>query len=359
MRVDSRPPLLTLPVSGGGALPSLRLGDELLAKVLRADPSRVLLQIGDSTVEARSTLTLQPGRQLLLRVTQLQPALVLQLTAQARGDQAVDAALRALLPQPAARAPLTGALAPLLALPSERLPEPARQALAALLARLPVADTLTRPAGLARAVAASGLFLESRLARTGAPPAGDLKAALLQLLQAMRAGAATKDPGAAAEADPLKITEATEGALARLQLLQLHAATSPRLDLLVELPTLFGGALELLELRIEADKDRARADEPDARDAPAPAHQVRLGFSFAESGRLDALVRLRGERVTVGWWAERPQAAAILREQLPLLARRLAELGLEVEEIGCLDGRPPAPSRLPILRREGLLNERA
>lgn len=360
MNIDRLSSLLTLRPGAAATLPALRLGDELTVKVLRAEAGQALLEVGNRRLEARTSLPLAPGQTLQLRVAQLQPTLVLRLAAQVGAERTIDEALRALLPQPAARAPLGEALARLAAAPTGRLPAQAQQALAGLLTRVPSAASLGTPGGLARALAGSGLFLEARLAASpGAAAPADLKSALLQLVHGLRATRAPAAPAAAAAPQDLELAELVElaeGALSRLQLLQLHAVSSPRLDLLFELPLLFGGQLELLQLRVE-EEDRGGGDESNTADAPG--HQVRLGFALGEAGRLDALVRLRGERVSVLWWAEQAQTAQLLREHLPLLESRLAELGLEVQAVECLDGRPQPLDALPLLRRQGILRERA
>lgn len=336
------------------SLPALRLGQELVARVQRADAGRVLLDIAGSQLEAQTELPLRQGQALSLRVAQLQPAIVLKLAPDVGGQQTLAEALRALLPQPGARAPLATALVSLHAGGERTLPEPVQRALASLLARLPAAESLAQPNALQRALSQSGLHLERRLAegQTGAV-GGDLKAGLLQLIKTLRQGAGERET----VEELTRLSGAPEDALARLKLLQLHGATAVKPDLFYELPVLFGGGLELLQLRVE--QDAARGEEENSPQAQDGGFQIRLGFGFADSGRIDALLRLRGEAASVFWWSERAQTAELLRAHLPLLAERLGALGLEVAELTCLDGQPQPIDALPLLRQGGLVHERA
>jgi hypothetical protein len=351
MQIDRLSLALTLR-SPTASLPALRLGQELVARVQRADAGRILLDIAGVQLEAQTELPLRSGQSLSLRVAQLQPTVVLKLIPGITGQQTLADALRELLPQPGSRTPLAASLANLQPQGLRVLPEPVQRALGALLARLPSAETLGQADTLSRALAHSGLHLERRLAAGDtATFKQDLKSGLLQVLKTLRsADRETVDELA-------RLTGAADDALARLKLLQLHAATAAKPDLFYEFPVLFGSTIELLQLRIE--QDAPRGDEENPPPAQDGGFQIRLGFGFADGGRVDALLRLRGEAVSVFWWSERPQTAELLRAHLPLLAERLSALGLEVKELAFLDGPPQPLDALPLLRQGGLVHERA
>jgi hypothetical protein len=350
MQIDRLSPALTLRLPTA-SLPALRLGQELVARVQRADAGRVLLDIAGAQVEAQTELPLRSGQALSLRVAQLQPTVVLKLSPGITGQQTLADVLRKLLPQPGSRIPLAVSLANLQPQGLRMLPEPVQRALGALLARLPSAETLGQPNTLSRALARSGLHLERRLAAGDmATVKQDLKSGLLQVLKTLR--------GAERESvDELaRLTGAADDALARLKLLQLHAATAAKPDLFYEFPVLFGGTIELLQLRIE--QDAPRGDEENPPPVQDGGFQIRLGFGFADGGRVDALLRLRGGAVSVFWWSERSHTAELLRTHLPLLAERLSALGLEVKELAFFDGPPQPMDALPLLRQGGLVHER-
>lgn len=379
-----------------------RLGDQFAAKVEMVD-GKPMLRLSASPLQLPlpAGTGLRPGQAVTVQVTQLQPSVVLKVlpqlaeaeladvlrTAAPADDaqpaaspartapaplpdrqfqQTVESALRALLPQAGSRIPLAETLRTLLTVAPERLPPALRDALSALLTALPRADEAAEPTALRQAISRSGVFLESMLARTpaGEAPAlpRDLKALLLRVLaraQAPEAAAGPKQAARALESALLEemaaVEQASGKALQRLQLLQLQSVQSrDGLDLLLELPLRLGEQLDHLQLQVQEE-----AAEPDQPERPDPGLQVRLNFGFQDLGRISVSLRLAQDQVSVIWWSEQPEVAALVREHLGELRERLEALGLTVRELNTVAGKPAAAADVPVLMRRGLVDEKA
>ena len=400
------------------AVAAWRVGQVLEALVARVEgPARAWLRIGPAEVPVRTHAPLTPGARLTLRVASTRPAVTLMpVRAPAPGagrapeTVTVPSAWRVVLPR---QRPLAEALGRMLAagLPAGREAGPAPRSpttepLAALAARLPVPATLARPEGLAAAIAASGLFLEARLARGEAPPPGDLKLALARAAAALRAAggeppAAPKRvsaPREAPEPGPARApagrepsspppaprstpaerpepgvprtstllaggapahdaSDAAEAALARVTARQLESLPrggeeTPRWSL--ELPVrLADGRLAGLHLRIGDERGR------NARDDEGRRWQVRLALELPDGGAVHAAVALAGRRVGVRFVSPDARLAQALSAGLPRLAEALQRRGLEPGVLDSRAGRPPGAEDPVRLRPPGLLDTEA
>lgn len=221
-------------------------------------------------------------------------------------------------------------------------------------------------ADLRSAMAASGLFLEARLA-SGPASASDLKAALSELGQALAAtardepapaldhappappyrdGPQTGQPAVAADLAPTlppqvlaaHLLRRVSGALSR-QLLQ-QAASTPR-------P---GGASWLFELPLATPQGAAVAQfEIDAEDPPPSAADLerawraRFTLDLAGVGPVHVNLALRGSALRADLWVEAPDAATRLDAERARLATALQAQALEPQ----IAIRPGAPQVLP------------
>lgn len=342
------------------AAQGFRLGAELHAIVRRSDSGQPLLELADGELlTPHSKVPLRPGAQLLLRVIQTQPMVILQIIEPRSGSRAVDDALRALLPSSGSRAPLFESLTQLLgATSAPRLPPSVLTALAALAAHAHPPERLTDPSRLAEALRHSGPLLESHLLRAAdGTPGQDLKAQLLRLATQLRA--ALLKPSSSSEQPDRALLNAlldnSDRALARIEAQQLQATSGRSLDLLFELPLLADGELEKLQIRIQ-DEAPAREEQGDR---PEAGLLIRLRFEFAAIGAISAMLRLSGDTLGLHWWAERAATGTLVRQALPQLEARLHALGLQVGEMDCSDGMPPPIDDLPVLQTRGLLHEKA
>lgn len=355
MRIEQ--PRVTLTIDAARAGPLLRLGAELQATVRPSGDGQLLLELQDGQLLApRSSVPLRPGDQLQLRVTQLQPATVLQILSTRQPDSPLQAGLRVLLSSAGSRTELGTGFTQLLAiLASDPPPSALRPLLAAIAAQVRQPSQLADPAALAAALRDSGLFLERHLSGEAAPPPEqDLKAQLLRLAAQLQAMAQPRTEASVADSSLPRLAELAEGLLARLETLQLQAASSQHLDLLFELPVQGQAGLETLQLRIQEERSQASGG---GETESGGGLLVRLRFGFADDA-LGAVLRLAGDTVSVHWWAEQETTATRLQAALPLLAGRLEALGLQVEALHCLAGEPPDIAELAVLRTQGLVDEK-
>jgi len=305
------------------------------------------------------------------------------MTLEAALARAVAGAVQSAAPRQGGLGPLMADLAQALASPD--LPPAVREAGVRLLGlRTPLTPTLSAQ-DLRQAVARSGLFLEARLAAqaaTGAPLPPDLKAALLNVREALAGWAArAAPPGASAPpsaaaappppfrggpvaaqppastplpADPQvvarRLVREAEGAVARQELLQAASLPSARPADAAEPP---GRSHWLFEIpfatpqgtavaQFEVERDGGGADGGAPSDAP-PHWRARFALDVEPFGPVHAQVTLSGARAGVQLWAERPETALALRAHQDLL-RGALELAAYAPEVAVMTGAPPKPA---------------
>jgi len=293
----------------------------------------------------------------------------------------------------ASQAGLAGLLADLtLALQSSGLPAGAQTAAAQILGAQLALDPPPTAEDLQQAVAQSGLFLEAQLAQAGAPPNGDLKALLLNLIETLQsaadpdasglasaglasngAGPAPPYAGAALQgqppATPLIMPEAAmemvaallskeaKGALSRQVLMQ--AASLPKSGQAAAAQTSVGqggapqsAASWLFELLFAAPDGPAvgqfqidRDGEPPQNGGPAPIWRARFSLDFTPIGPIQARISLSGGQAHVALWAQNEDTWTMLDAQQGDLAAALAADEL-VAQVAVFQGQPnvaPAP----------------
>ena len=272
------------------------------------------------------------------------------------------------------------------------LPEAARQALSQLIARFPASTGVAPGAGSSSGapeqvrqwLSESGLFAEARLARAQDAPPADLKLALMRVVASllsqqgqgpehfMRLRAASSPEllqaplqfprlasapatSTAAASDPVntgQLLKLLAGMLNRITVNQLHSqvltaraggdAPAPTSTLLVELPWLTPQQEpRVAQLRIE-QHEREQKQQAGSRKTPVSEWRLTLAMDLDEAGPLHFDLALRQQTVSASIWAEHQATLRRVNEQLPLLRRSLSELGLEVTELECRRGTPPA-----------------
>lgn len=358
--------------------PNWRLGAMVEALVLEdLRQGMASLRIGGTTYSAQIPFPVTKGERLLLEVASLDPLPTLRAVRDTGTADPVAAALRNLLPQQGALGPALARTAALLTLaqgPAE-IPPKALQAAQHLLQSLPTRSAVTSAEGLRKALANSGILLESKLLTTALDGPNeiqsDFKANLLRLEQVLReilgtpgrerATSAPK-PGAEALLPPLRAQHPAPqprtvlsppdmtqigaflaeldadigGALARIQLHQL--ASQPMVETrehlwLLELPVRQDGETDIWQLRIEEEQRR--------KDTPEGANwRVEMAFDLSGLGPLVAVLELRANQVSVRFWAEQTETATLLDENLDLLEGRLGRVGVTTGNLSCHHGKP-------------------
>ncbi len=272
------------------------------------------------------------------------------------------------------QAGLAGLLANLeRALQSPALPTQVQTAATQILDAQLTLDPPPTAQDLQQAVAQSGLFLEAQLAQTGAPPDGDLKAALLSLAATLEpligadvpatTGAGPAPPYAGAPlqgqppAPPLLAPEAAlelvaallskdaKGALSR-QVLMQTASLPKSTQLSAQGSAQKPGASWLFELLFAAPGGPAvaqfeidRDGEPPHDGAPDPIWRVRFSLDFAPIGPIHARISLSGGQAHVALWAENDDTRSLLDAHQAELADALLEDELTAQ-VAVFHGRP-------------------
>lgn len=285
------------------------------------------------------------------------------------------------------------------------VPEGVRGAAGKLLGLLPSIQQLSDPEALARALGASGAFLEARLlAGQTEGLSSDLKVALLRLLAqlpnlpgstplaAAQVGAATGQAlpafarnalgalgqtsarqaalgfplgagqlgsqlpaGLEEHADLELLLKLAAAAVSRLQTHQLsslaQSQTTPDGTQLttwqLELPMRDQRDIVPLQVKLQREESQRQSEKEQA----DVLWKVELAFDMAPLGPLQIQAQLLRGNLSSQLWAERPETAALITTELDHLRERLQAAGLSVGELACRQGVPPQGPRTSLEQR--------
>lgn len=135
-----------------------------------------------------------------------------------------------------------------------------------------------------------------------------------------------------------KLLNHTEGALAKLQVLQLQhlqPSDSQKTMWSFELPVRTDNTLDNIMIYIEED-----AEGEDSSQYTIP-WKVILKFNIKELGAIQAHISLQGTKVSVNFWIENKSTTSLFSEHLSLLDSQLKKVGLESGNINCHCDTPP------------------
>lgn len=270
---------------------------------------------------------------------------------------------------------------------TQPLPESARQAIQQVLSRMPTSTSLVPGTGgqdqtlqqVKQWLSESGLFAESRLLQSPSANLPDLKLAIGRVVTALLAQQG-HGPGQFNSLTPLASPElmqvplqfpqammqtshaSTEanntgqmlrllaGMLNRITVNQLHSqvltaraggeAPAPVSTVLLELPWVTPqNEPRIAQLRIEQQENQ-REDQKRKQTSAIGEWRLSLAMDLDDAGPLQFDVTLRQQSVSARIWAEKQTTLRQVHEELPLLRRSLADLGLEVEDLDCRRGCP-------------------
>lgn len=291
----------------------------------------------------------------------------------------------------------------------DNLPPSLRASIDQLLADLPDVQQLTTAKGVAQALNASGLFMESRLMAGENPTlVPDLKANLLRVIAQILPGLpgnVSYDGAAAANTlarampsvvrnalgtlglvaapnvpinfplpartlgspdgkDDLEtLLKLAAGAISRLQSHQLGGLEQTRTNAdgtqvttwQLEIPMRNAHDIVPLQVRVQ------REDTPEREDAPDTATQeitekeklwrVELAFDLEPLGPLQVQAQLVAGNLSSQLWAEREGSAELISSELDNLRARLVAVGLNVKELECNRGTPSHGPRTVLEQR--------
>ena len=97
--------------------------------------------------------------------------------------------------------------------------------------------------------------------------------------------------------------------------------------------------LSTFEVRIDKE-DNAHKQEEDDDSAQEVQWKLALAFTFEELGTIYVQVTLTPPVVSSTIWADNPSTLALINREKPHFQSKLAELGLQVDEISCRSGQP-------------------
>lgn len=142
--------------------------------------------------------------------------------------------------------------------------------------------------------------------------------------------------------------ERTEGALSRILLEQFAALdrrpedpTRPtevgsQRQWTAEMPIATSAGTGVVQMTVERDGGRTRSGEASA----STGWRVRFSLDVEPLGPIHARIGLSGEKLSIGLWAERPDAAARLGSDVGRLQGALEAAAIPVESIHLATGRP-------------------
>jgi hypothetical protein len=148
------------------------------------------------------------------------------------------------------------------------------------------------------------------------------------------------------------LVERTEGALARMTLLQSASLgdsagpqqarheSSPHWNFEVPFMVPAGNAVAHFEIARDGHKGTAK-------DAKGPVWRANFSLNLEPIGPVHAQIAVAGNRASVRLWAERGASAAALRAGTTVLKQALHEAHLESTEVLVRDGVPPRPVKPP------------
>jgi len=292
---------------------------------------------------------------------------------------------------------------------SDNLPPPLRASIDALLASVPDIRQLADPKALALALSGSGLFLEARLLGGQSPDAlPDMKANLLRLIAQILPGLpanASYDAAAAANTlarvmpslirsvlgtlgqvsdrtppsgfplgsrdvnpenqDDLEtLLKLAAAAVSRLQSHQLSGLEQTRTTAdgtqlttwQLEIPMRNLQDIVALQVKVQREETPDK-DEPDRQDdnpvkpIKEKLWRVDLAFDLEPLGPLQVQAQWVRDSLSSQLWAERPQSASLIAEELGYLRERLMASGITVGELACHRGTPPQGPRTALEQR--------
>ncbi|MEL0169127.1 MAG: flagellar hook-length control protein FliK [Pseudomonadaceae bacterium] len=212
------------------------------------------------------------------------------------------------------------------------------------------------------------ITLQQQLPGMTLPPAQRPTGPWQQAMELAQQGASVK-PGlfplparalqALGEADDLgSLLRLTASLLARIQHHQLQSMGqtqtfsdgSNQTTWQLEIPLRDGQQFNHVQVRIQRDESAPTPRQPE----PVPVWEVRLAFNLDHLGTMQAIARLRNDKVSSELWAERQETLGLISSEISALRDRLLAKGLDVGELSCHQGTPPPP-RQPV--QQGWIDE--
>jgi len=146
-----------------------------------------------------------------------------------------------------------------------------------------------------------------------------------------------------------ELSKQIEGAVSRVRVTQLanipSDATQP-LNLNIELPVRKEDAIDLFQIRIKEEDDEHNKQTNDKN----MAWKVTLAFDLEALGPMYASITVFEKTVSTTLHAERSKTTKLIDRNLSTLSKNLTDVGLNVEKLVCLTGKPTQSSNTRIFQ---------
>lgn len=384
----------------------LKLGEQLNLRVTAHNNSNQQYTLKNNQLQAqlKTTLPLELGQTVKVEVMSNGQKPQLQIISPSANQLQLQQTLRSLWSQQMPPDKNLNNMAQLLSNPlsSKTLPEPIIKLIGQLFNALPNSKTLSSFDGLKQTLRDSGMFLESKLARTalsGQPERQhldrDIKALTLRLVLLLRDHTLSALPQqhtttAAQPAQQLypailleqlikrinkqseaksdaksftrgedfeqqlklirELIKGSESTLARQQLNQINSSSDEQKVWGFEIPMNNGKEISLFKLKIASEEQSKQNEEEEQR------WQVTLNLELPAMGPLQVQITLQGKQLTTHLWSHHPK---LFDQHIDNLQQRLSKHGLEVDEIHFHQGLPKQSPNHQTRPPEGLLDVEA
>lgn len=106
----------------------------------------------------------------------------------------------------------------------------------------------------------------------------------------------------------------------------------------------------VIPLQLKFQQEQSNSEEQDE-EKKAPIWRLELSFELEPLGPLHVQVNLKNEEISSKLWAEFAQTAVYVNKELHILRDKLLAAGLNIKELECLQGTPPAAPKAAIEQR--------
>lgn len=243
-------------------------------------------------------------------------------------------ALAKSLPQQLPKAELTQLIQSLTTMTNDKnLDIGVRQQIQQLIQSFPSPQNLQTPDAVKQAINNSGLFLESKLLNSTPNLTQDIKANWINVQTAVTQTQEDSLLNSRTESFDKKIENSVSHALERItssqirNLLESSKQEGINLPLIIEIPIQDKGKTSVFQLEI--DQDKSNQEKPNKK----RNWLAKLLFDFPETGKFEARVNVEENKVAVIFVAENKETDNQIKQSSNLLAKQLADKGLEVTQL--------------------------
>ena len=324
---------------------------------------RFLINFKGVKVVAQSTVPLNPGQSVQVKVAQTSPQVILNLVMDGIEEQKALTFLRANLPSSTSWADIVGKLEKILT--GEKLyqldlavDKGVLEKVVSSLASLSVnKDVVDNPENLKQLVDRSGLSYESKLkdallSNTGlsknlnALVEKDLKGLLLKLSQDLEQLPGVMNKDGKAPVNPIlnNLLEVVNASIEKIETNQLVNYLTSRSDqqVVLQIPVVLPEGIKTAELYIRSGGKRGKKGK-----SAEDCHIVFL-LTMRNLGNLRIDTQVMEKKMKCAIQVDNREIARFVKRNLPDLSQRLSGLGYRVEKLSCMVTKPDTKKIVPL-----------